>query len=170
MRVYSIHTGAEHTDSESAQHFWLRKTHNFFLCSWWGSNLGSLDLESDAPPIEPLHHFWDIDTVRKYTECYLSCYLNHVCLLKDRNDLVSSKVEDIVTVPHSLACSSYQPQRLKAPFVGVGHICDPTSRNESHGYFVRFSDFCSSVNSIEFSLQRCKTYRNRSTGFEGITT
>ena len=43
--------GIGHTD-ESAQHFWLRKTY-FFLCSWQGSNLGSLDLESDALPIEP---------------------------------------------------------------------------------------------------------------------
>ena len=42
---------------ESAQHFWLRKkSHKFFLCSWWGSNLGSLDLESDALPIDPPRH------------------------------------------------------------------------------------------------------------------
>ena len=35
-----IDTGVGHTDSESAQHFWLGKTHKVFLCSWWGSNLG----------------------------------------------------------------------------------------------------------------------------------
>ena len=39
--------GVGHTDNESA-HFWLRKT--------LGSNLRSLDLESNAPPIEPPHH------------------------------------------------------------------------------------------------------------------
>ena len=29
-----------HTDSESAQHFWLAKTHKFLLCSWRSLNLG----------------------------------------------------------------------------------------------------------------------------------
>ena len=47
-----MHTWVGHTDSESA-HFWLGKTHNFFLCSWRGSNLSPLDLEFDALPIEP---------------------------------------------------------------------------------------------------------------------
>ena len=31
-------------------------------------------------------------------------------------------------------------------------ICDLASRNESHGYFLRFGDFCSIVHSIDFSL------------------
>ena len=47
-----------HTNSESA-HFWLGKTlTNLFVCSWcrWGSNLWSLDLESDALPTEPPSH------------------------------------------------------------------------------------------------------------------
>ena len=47
-----IHTGIGHTDSQSAQHFWLGKTHKCFLCSWWDSNLRPLDLESDALQIE----------------------------------------------------------------------------------------------------------------------
>ena len=47
-----IHMGVRHTDSESAQHFWL------FLCSWWDSNLGPLHLESAALPIEPNRHTW----------------------------------------------------------------------------------------------------------------
>ena len=52
MRAYT-HGGGGHTDNESA-HFWLGKTlTNLFLCSWQGLNLGSLDLESDALPIEP---------------------------------------------------------------------------------------------------------------------
>ena len=51
-----IHTGVGHTDSESAQHFWLGKTHKFFLCSWLDSNLGPLNLESDALPTEPPRH------------------------------------------------------------------------------------------------------------------
>ena len=53
-----IHTGVGHTDSESAQHFWLGRTHKFFLCSWrmQGLNLGSLDIESDALHTEPPHH------------------------------------------------------------------------------------------------------------------
>ena len=41
-----IHTGVGHSDNESAQHFW------HFLCSWRGWNLGSLDLKSDAIPVE----------------------------------------------------------------------------------------------------------------------
>ena len=45
-----IHTGVGHTD-KSAQHFWLRKTHNFFLCAWRGSNFWSLDL---GPPLYQL--------------------------------------------------------------------------------------------------------------------
>ena len=55
VHIY-IHTRVGHIDNESAQHFWLRKTHKFFLCSWRGLNLGSLDLLSDAPPIEPPRH------------------------------------------------------------------------------------------------------------------
>ena len=30
-----IHTGVGHTDSKSAQHFWLGKTCTFFVCSSW---------------------------------------------------------------------------------------------------------------------------------------
>ena len=68
MRTWSflcirIQTGVGHTDSESAQQFWLRKTLTIFvLCTWRGLNLGFLDLESDALPTEPsiqvmiLHH------------------------------------------------------------------------------------------------------------------
>ena len=33
-----IHTGVGHTDSESAQYFWLGKTHTFSLCSSRGSS------------------------------------------------------------------------------------------------------------------------------------
>ena len=51
-----IHTGVGHTDSEFAQHFWLAKSHIFFLSSWRDSNLRPLDLESDALPIEPPRH------------------------------------------------------------------------------------------------------------------
>ena len=40
------------TDSELAQHFWLRKTRKFFLCFWQGLTLGSFDLELDALPSE----------------------------------------------------------------------------------------------------------------------
>ena len=48
MRTWSFlcvraHTGVGHTDSKSAQHFWLGKTHKFFLCSWQDSNLHPLD-------------------------------------------------------------------------------------------------------------------------------
>ena len=42
-----------HTDSESAQHFWLRKTNIVFLCFWRDSNHHPLEVESDALPIEP---------------------------------------------------------------------------------------------------------------------
>ena len=51
LRVH-IHTRVGHTDNP-AQHFLLRKAHKFFLCSWRDWNLGSLNLESDALPIEP---------------------------------------------------------------------------------------------------------------------
>ena len=59
-----IHTRVRHTDTKSSQHFDLggKKTDNFFLCSWRGSNLRSLDLESDAvpnfePPCHPIFYF-----------------------------------------------------------------------------------------------------------------
>ena len=35
-------------------------------------------------------------------------------------------------------------------------ICDPISRNESHGYFLLFCDFCSIVHSIDLSLNDAK--------------
>ena len=56
MRIHTHRVG--HTDSESAQHFLLWKTHNFILWHRRGSNLGSLDLESDALSTEPPHHAW----------------------------------------------------------------------------------------------------------------
>ena len=34
-----------------------KNSHKLFLYSWWGSNFGSLDLESDAVPIEPHRQF-----------------------------------------------------------------------------------------------------------------
>ena len=39
------------------------------------------------------------------------------------------------------------------------------SRNESHGYFLLFWDFCSIVCSTAVSLKWCKRYHTRSTGF-----
>ena len=51
-----VHTGVGLTNSKSAQHFWLGKSHQFFLCSWWDLNSGPLDLESNALPIEPHRH------------------------------------------------------------------------------------------------------------------
>ena len=47
--------GLGHTNNESAQHFWVGKI-TFFLCSWRGSDNGSLDFESDALPTEPPRH------------------------------------------------------------------------------------------------------------------
>ena len=60
-----IHTGVEHTD-ESAQHFSPKKTHKFFLCTWRGSNQGSLDLESGTVPIEPPHQSSVVDVWRQW--------------------------------------------------------------------------------------------------------
>ena len=48
-------------------------------------------------------------------------------------------------------------------------ICDPTSRNESRGYFLWFRDFCIIVHSIDLSLHWFKHDKNRSTGFEIMT-
>ena len=45
-------TTSQHNVFDSKQLFFLFK----LLCSWRGSNLGSLDLESDATPIEPPRH------------------------------------------------------------------------------------------------------------------
>ena len=57
VRVYTCpHTKVGHTDGESAQHFWLRKTHKC-VSSPDGVkfNLPPLDRgESDAPAIEPI--------------------------------------------------------------------------------------------------------------------
>ena len=65
-----IHTGVGHTNSESAQQFLTQKNpHKFVLCSWCGSNLGSLDLESDALPTEPsCHHI--IMLVTYHWQCW----------------------------------------------------------------------------------------------------
>ena len=51
----AIHTGVGHTDSESAQPFWLGKT-KFFLCSWRDLNPWPLDLQSNALTTEPTCH------------------------------------------------------------------------------------------------------------------
>ena len=59
VRTWSFLCVRGHTDSESAQLFWPRKTlTNFLLCSWrrLDSNLQSLDFESDALPTEPPRH------------------------------------------------------------------------------------------------------------------
>ena len=41
----------------TSQHIWTRENSHFFLlCSWRGSNLWPLDLESDALRIEPPRH------------------------------------------------------------------------------------------------------------------
>ena len=50
-----IHTGVGHTDNASAQMF-PRKNSQIFLVLLTGSKLGSLDLESDALPVEPPRH------------------------------------------------------------------------------------------------------------------
>ena len=52
--------------------FWLGKTQKCVFCSWWGSNLGSLDLESNALPIEPPHH---------PTEKRTALWQSHTCCL-----------------------------------------------------------------------------------------
>ena len=44
-RIFNVRTSSFlcrriNTDSESAQHFWLGKAHNLFVCSWRGSNSG----------------------------------------------------------------------------------------------------------------------------------
>ena len=56
MRVYThgglgTPTASQHNILDSEKTFT-----NVFLCSWRGSNLGSLDLESDALPTEPPRH------------------------------------------------------------------------------------------------------------------
>ena len=56
MRAYT-HGDWAHRQRVSTTFFYSEKPHNFFLCFWRGSNLGSLDLESDALPIEPPRHF-----------------------------------------------------------------------------------------------------------------
>ena len=56
--IHFIHRGVGHTDNEPAQHLDSEKTLTIicFVCSWRDSNLGPLDLESDALPIEPPRH------------------------------------------------------------------------------------------------------------------
>ena len=51
IRAYT-HWGWAHRQRVSTT-LWLGKTHKCRVCSWRGWNLGSLDLESDALPIEP---------------------------------------------------------------------------------------------------------------------
>ena len=56
-RVYT-HKGWAHWKRDSTTFLTKKNPHKLFLCSWrrWGSNLGSLGLESDALPTEPPHH------------------------------------------------------------------------------------------------------------------
>ena len=96
-----IHTGVGWAHRQRVSTTFLtrgKNSHNFYLlCSWRGSNLGSLDLEFDALPTEPpwhpfdvwhshfassqcdstvpteealswFDHFWDIGTPRKYRQ------------------------------------------------------------------------------------------------------
>ena len=51
-----VHTGGWPHQQQVGSTFWLGKTHKFWVCSWRDSNLGLLDLESDALPIEPSRH------------------------------------------------------------------------------------------------------------------
>ena len=61
-----VHTGVGHTDSESAQHFWLGKTHKFFLCSQRDSNLRPLD---PNPTLYQLSHPVHTDDLCKCFGC-----------------------------------------------------------------------------------------------------
>ena len=54
-----VHTGSwAHRQRVSTTLLTWKNSHKLFLCSWHrrGSNLGSLDLESDALPTEPPRH------------------------------------------------------------------------------------------------------------------
>ena len=55
-----VHIEIGHTDSESAQRFWFRKTQVSFSCAPDDGvrNLRLLNLESDALPMEPPRHPW----------------------------------------------------------------------------------------------------------------
>ena len=82
LRVH-IHTRVGHIDSKSAQHFWQGKTHTFFVCSWWDSNLHPLDLEPDALPIEPPRycHYKHKMYIRNMSWCRKRCRLKTNLLL-----------------------------------------------------------------------------------------
>ena len=48
-----IHGASAHRQRVSTTFLTQKNSHKFVLWSWWGSNLGSLRLESDALPTEP---------------------------------------------------------------------------------------------------------------------
>ena len=50
------HGGWAHRQQVSTAFLTQKNFHKFFLCSWWSSKLGSLDLESNTLPTEPPHH------------------------------------------------------------------------------------------------------------------
>ena len=52
MRAYT-HRGWPHQQRVNTAFLTRTNSHKFFPCCWWGSNLRSLNLESDALPIEP---------------------------------------------------------------------------------------------------------------------
>ena len=52
MRVYNTGVGLERVSTT----FLMENSHNCVLCSSWGSNLGSLEFDSDALPIDPPRH------------------------------------------------------------------------------------------------------------------
>ena len=87
-RIFNVHTwsfwwvrmytGVGHTNRVSTTFLTWKNYHKYFWCSWrrWGSNLRSLDLESDALPTEPprfpmLAHHHDLE---RYAKC-LGSYL-----------------------------------------------------------------------------------------------
>ena len=58
MNMIYTHWGWAHRQQLQVSTTFLtqKNSQKFFLCSWWGWNLRSLDLESDAVPMEPPRH------------------------------------------------------------------------------------------------------------------
>ena len=88
-----IHTGVGHTDSESAQPFWLKKPSKFFLCSWRDSNPRPLDLQSNTLTTEATRHPGDrwlvewvyisdrwLDESHWFTSVVTGDWMNHIGL------------------------------------------------------------------------------------------
>ena len=75
-----------------------KKTLNFFKCSWRGSNLGSLNLESHTLPTEPPRHvsreIMRLDAEKQTEEHGTSCHITYQIVSRGRGVEMRADLEE----------------------------------------------------------------------------